>query len=146
MPKQTDVVITKTENNKELLIEQIRKTPIIQVACEKTGIGRATYYRWRKEDESFRDKSDEALAEGIHLINDMAESQLISAIRDKHMTAIIFWLKNRHKDYKTRVEVSTVKEDDGTLTPDQQELLTIALTRGHLLQKDTDEKGGDNHD
>ncbi len=146
MPKKTGTVIAKTEQNKDLLIEQIRKTPIIQVACEKTGIGRATYYRWKKEDELFRDKSDEALAEGIHLINDLAESQLISAIKDKHMTAIIFWLKNRHKDYKTRVEVSTVKEDDGTLTPDQQELLTIALTRGHLLEKDTDKKGGDSNE
>jgi len=146
MPKKTDVVIAKTEQNKELLIDQIRKTPIIQVACEKTGIGRATYYRWRKEDETFREKSDEALAEGINLINDLAESQLISAIKDKHMTAIIFWLKNRHKEYKTRVEVSTVKEDDGKLTPEQQELLTIALTRGHLLQKDTNKKGGETHD
>lgn len=146
MPKKTDAVIAKTEQNKDLLIEQIRKTPIIQVACEKTGIGRATYYRWRKEDEMFRDKSDEALLEGIHLINDMAESQLISAIRDKHMTAIIFWLKNRHNDYKTRVEVSTTKEDDGKLTPEQQELLTVALKRGHLLQYDSDTKGGDTHD
>lgn len=146
MPKKTDTVIAKTEQNKVLLIEQIRKTPIIQVACEKTGIGRATYYRWRKEDEAFKEKSAEALAEGIHLINDLAESQLISAIKDKHMTAIIFWLKNRHKDYKTKVEVSTVKEDDGTLTPEQQELLSVALTRGHLLQEDTEKEGGDSND
>lgn len=146
MPKKTDVVIAKTEQNKELLIEQIRKTPIIQVACEKTGVGRATYYRWRKEDETFYEKSDEALAEGINLINDLAESQLISAIKDKHMTAIIFWLKNRHKDYKTRVEVSTTKDDDGKLTPEQEELLTIALKRGHLLQNDSKKEGGDTHE
>jgi len=132
MPKKTDAVIAKTKQNKALLIEQIRKTPIIQVACEKTGIGRATYYRWRKEDESFRDKSDEALAEGIHLINDLAESQLISAIKDKHMTAIIFWLKHHHKAYTTRVELTTSHKIE-ELNPEQQETVSQALQRAGLL-------------
>ena len=43
----------KTKKDKELILEQLRKTPIVQVACEKTGIARATYYRWRKKDKRF---------------------------------------------------------------------------------------------
>jgi hypothetical protein len=81
---------------KELLLEQFRKMPIVQIACEKTGIGRATYYRWRKDDQKFANQADLALEDGNRLINDIAESQLLSAIRDKNMTAIIFWLKSHH--------------------------------------------------
>ena len=84
----------RIDSNKELLIEQLKKTPIVQVACEKVGVGRATYYRWRKEDEEFAKLADEAISEGNFLVNDMAESQLMSAIRDKNLTAIIFWLKH----------------------------------------------------
>jgi len=29
----------------DLIIEQLKKTPIVQVACEKCGVGRSTYYR-----------------------------------------------------------------------------------------------------
>ena len=57
--------VMKTEKDKVLLLEQFTKTPVIQVACEKTGIGRATYYRWRKEDEAFTTKADQALFEGF---------------------------------------------------------------------------------
>lgn len=86
--------------NKELLLEELKKRPIVQYACEKLGIGRATYYRWRTEDPQFAEKADQALREGSLLVNDMAESQLMSAIRDKNLTAIIFWLKNHHPSYK----------------------------------------------
>lgn len=118
----------KTESHKSKLIEQIKKTPIIQIACEKTGVSRATYYRWRKSDAKFREESDQALLDGAALVNDMAESQLISAIRSQNMTAIIFWLKHHHKDYKTRIEVSgKIKTVDEILTTEQQELIKKAI-------------------
>ncbi|PIP56338.1 hypothetical protein COX05_03535 [candidate division WWE3 bacterium CG22_combo_CG10-13_8_21_14_all_39_12] len=133
MPKRTKAVEKKIETNKELLIDRFRKTPIIQVACEKVGVGRATYYRWKKEDPLFAEEAENAIAEGVGLINDMAESQLISAIRDKHMTAIIFWLKNRHEAYKTRVELSAIKPNCEELTPEQQETVSKALVLAGLL-------------
>ena len=34
----------RIEKDKETLIEQFRKSPVVQVACEKCGIGRTTYY------------------------------------------------------------------------------------------------------
>ncbi len=118
----------KTESHKSKLIQQIKKTPIIQIACEKTGISRATYYRWRKSDAEFREDADQALLDGAALVNDMAESQLISGIRSQNMTAIIFWLKHHHKDYKTRIEVSgKIKSVDEILTTEQQELIKKAI-------------------
>ena len=99
----TKTIEVRKTKDKELLLEQLRKTPIVQVACQKTNVGRATYYRWRKEDKEFSRMADNALAEGNLLVNDMAESQLISAIKDKNLGAIIFWLKNRHPAYTTKI-------------------------------------------
>jgi len=128
----------RIDKNKELVIEQLKKTPIVQVACEKIGIGRATYYRWHKEDEEFAKLADEAVIEGNYLVNDMAESQLMSAIRDKNMTAIIFWLKHHHSSYATKVEVTArLKQDDEQLTPEQEELVTKALKLAALIPATT---------
>lgn len=88
--------------DKSKFLECLKTTPIIQTACQKTGISRATYYRWRKEDFKFKRRSDIALKNGINFINDLAESQLISSIKDKNMTAIIFWLKNHNPNYSDR--------------------------------------------
>lgn len=125
--------------DQESLLEQLKKTPIVQLACEKSGIGRATYYRWRKEDFKFAEMADQALQESVALINDLAESQLLSSIRDKNMTAIIFWLKYRHKSYSTKIELSgTLKTTDGQLTVEQQKLLNKAVNM--VFRKDTNVK------
>ncbi len=116
----------KTNKTKELLIEQLKKTPIVQIACEKSGVARATYYRWRKNDKSFLKKSDEALMSGKQIINDLAESKLFSAIKEQNMTAIIFWLKNNHPSYANKVEI-TNKIDSTELTKEQKELINKAL-------------------
>lgn len=131
----------KTDKNKGLLIEQLKKTPIIQVACEKVGIGRATFYRWKNDDQEFATKADEALSEGTYLVNDVAESQLMSAIRDKNLTAIIFWLKHHHPSYATKVEVTArLKADNEILTPEQEALVIKALKLAALLPEIKEEK------
>jgi hypothetical protein len=81
----------RQQKEREILLEHLKKTPIVQLACEKSGVGRATYYRWRKEDSDFAKKAERAIQKGVLLMNDFAESQLISSIRDKNMTAIIYW-------------------------------------------------------
>lgn len=114
--------------DKQMLIDQLKKTPIVQVSCERLGIGRATYYRWRKEDKEFAANSEKALVEGRLLVNDLAESQLMSAIKEKNMTAIIFWLKHHHPSYTTKVEVMTSpKQFEDNLTPEQESLIRKAL-------------------
>ena len=130
----------KTDKNKQLLIEQLKKTPIIQIACEKINIGRATFYRWKKDDENFSTQVDEALLDGNELVNDMAESQLMSAIKDKNLTAIIFWLKNHHQSYATKIEVTAkLKHDDEQLTPEQEALVMKALKLASVLPENLPE-------
>lgn len=134
MENNQTTIKKRIDKNQELLIEQLKKTPIVQIACEKTGVGRATYYRWRKENEEFANCADAAIDEGNYLVNDMAESQLMSAIRDKNLTAIIFWLKHHHTSYATKVEVTArLKGDNEVLTPEQEALVTKALKLAALL-------------
>jgi len=124
--------------SKKILIEQIKKTPVIQVACEKVGVSRATYYRWKKNDPKFAEKADIALNEGSQIINDMAESQLISAIKEGNLTGIIFWLKNHHKTYSPKLEV-TNKNPELPLTDEQKELIRKSLSMA-FQKEEEDEK------
>ena len=43
----------RIKSEKETVLQQLEKTPIVQLASSKAGIGRATCYRWRKKDEDF---------------------------------------------------------------------------------------------
>lgn len=123
------VIEKRQQKNKEALLKKFEKYPIIQAVCERTGIARSTYYRWRKEDKKFRKESDKAIQKGIALVNDLAESQLIASIKDRHMTAIIFWLKNRHKNYKEKVDIKAeIKNKDKKITPEQEIIIKKALS------------------
>jgi len=136
-----ETIVKRQKVKKELLLEKLRKTPIVQVACQKAGVGRATYYRWRKKDPKFAREANVALEEGASLINDMAESQLLSAIRDQNMTAIIFWLKHHHSTYATKVEItSSNKHIVEELTPEQEIVVRKALELAALIPEKKDEK------
>lgn len=116
----------KTDKERKIILDQLRKTPIVQIACEKTGIARATYYRWRKQSKKFKKESDKAIIDGRFMVNDLAESQLINAIKDKNFGAIKFWLNSHHIDYKSKVEI-THRDNDIPLTKDQKALVRQAL-------------------
>jgi len=119
------------------LFEQLRKVPIVSIACEKAGVGRATYYRWKKEDTEFSKAADEALAEGTYLVNDMAESQLLAAIRDNNLGAVMYWLKHRNPNYNNKLEVTArIKQENDALTPEQEAAITEALKLASLTDDD----------
>ena len=118
----------KTEQEKNFLIEQLKKTPIVQIVCEKLSIGRASYYRWRKEDKEFAKAADEAIMEGEMLISDLSETQLINLIRDKNFPAIQLWLKTHNPKYGNKVEVSgNLTYSNEELTPEQANVIKQAL-------------------
>ncbi len=133
----------RTAQNRQLMLEQLKKTPVVQICCEKLNISRSTYYRWREEDAEFAKQADTALAEGVALVNDMAESQLLSAIRDRNISSIFYWLNHRHPAYSNKLEI-TAKVKDTTLTAEQQELIQKALQHAALLLK-TDEGTNDDN-
>ena len=124
------------DKQKIALIENLKKVPIVQIACEKTNISRATYYRWRKASVEFTKATDEAISAGVLMINDLAESTLLSTIKDKNITSVIFWLKNRHQAYKPKIELSgTVNASNEKLTKPQEKLIKTALQLSNLIIK-----------
>lgn len=127
--------------DKRKLLAKLAKLPFVEAACKQAGVPRSTYYRWRKDDPDFAAACDEAIEHSSDLINDMAESQLISAIKDKSMSAITFWLKHHHAAYRTRLEVNanvtTVQQE---LSPEQAAVVQEALRLAGLSEGDDHEK------
>ena len=89
------MVMNKTEQLKKgQLLEALEKSlGIVSTACQSVGVSRTTYYKYYNEDKDFKtlvdDISDIAL--------DFAESQLFELIKEKNVTAIIFYLKTKGK-------------------------------------------------
>lgn len=131
--KSNTTVKQRRSKDREKLLECLKRMPVIQVACEKTGISRATYYRWRNEDKEFRKTADAAIDEGEALITDMSESQLISMIRDRNFPAVQLWLKHHHPKYGNKVEITGgLRIEDEPLTPEQEILIAEAIRLGGL--------------
>ena len=130
MDEKAEMTIwTRQAKDKQEILEQLKKMPIIEIACKKSNIGRSTFYRWCQEDKEFKKAADEAMKEGESYICDMSESQLVSMIMDKKFPAIQLWLKTHHPKYTNRLEISgelTAREED-ELSPEQQEVVRQAL-------------------
>lgn len=122
----------RIEKQKELFLEQMKKTPIIQVACEKVGVGRTTIYRWRKEDLGFAQALHEAIDIGTNLVNDLAESKLIKLIQDSDTGAIRFWLQNHHDGYANKLKIST--EPNQELSDEDKQTLERAYQHLGLIE------------
>jgi len=130
--KKKEITIKKRQDkNMELLIEQLKKIPIIQIACEKVGISRATYYRWRKEEKNFAENTDNALMEGYLFINDLAESQVLRDIKNGKFNAVVFWLKHHHVKYGNKIEIIARRKED-KLTPEQEIIFDKAIQLADL--------------
>jgi len=78
-----------------------------------SGVHRSTYYRWRENDSDFDKEADSALEQGVDLVNDLAESKVISGIKKDQMPAIRFWLQHNHPKYYS----STVRHDQHRKKP-----------------------------
>ena len=142
-----------TKGDKQRFLEELEKTPVVQVACQKTGIGRTSYYRLRKEDPEFAKQADKALEEGRGVVNDLGEAQTISLMKDRDMQAIRFWLTHNHPRYGNKLEITgSLMQVNVELSPEQAELLEQAVkfalpTKNYELKKteeaDENEDGGD---
>lgn len=123
----------KKNKYQDQFLDELKKVPIVQVACEKTGLSRNSVYRWRKEDKAFAKKMDDSLAEGVAFVNDMSESQLMTLIKEKSYSAISFWLRHRNNNYKNKLEITT-KDDPEELTPSQAKIVKQALKLANITK------------
>lgn len=95
----TNVVAIRQPKEKAKLLEHLKKMPIIQVVCERSGVSRATYYRWLEEDPIFRDAAMAAISDGEDFISDKSEAQLLALIGEKHFGAVKHWLQHHRAAY-----------------------------------------------
>src|SRR5437764_469213 len=72
--------------------------------CQAAGISRDTYYRWLDEDKGFA----KAIAESEMHLNDEVRDVLINKAASGDMTAVIFYLKKRHPDFKDQSQAPGV--------------------------------------
>ena len=126
----------KKNKKKDEFLEQLRKIPIVLVACEKVGLSRNSVYRWRNEDQEFGKEMEAALAEGEMLVNDMSESQLLSLIKEKNWPSISFWLRHRHPKFKDKIELSgTLSIEDDELSEEEAQIVAHALKLADIATK-----------
>lgn len=102
MHKESLKIKERIMKEKEKLIEILEQYPIIQAACTKSWVSRQTYYRWYEEDEDFALRANNAICIWKETVNDLAESNIISGVRENDMRANMFWLNNNHKNYSNR--------------------------------------------
>ena len=119
---QRKTVNARIEKDKKKFLEILEKTPVVSVACERSGVSKATFYRW-KEDKEFLKKVDDAMSEGKSLISDIAITQLISSIKEKNLGAIKFWLEKNHPDYSYTLEITAKIEHEGLVLTSEQEAI-----------------------
>lgn len=102
--KAQETIQARQVAQKQALIDELKKMPIIEVACRRTDTGRTTYYRWQEEDKEFAKQVDESIKYGKSVINDLAESKVITGIKNDDKTYTIYWLNHNHRTYGNKVE------------------------------------------
>ena len=125
------------EKQKKEIVEELRKTPIVQYACQKYNVPRSTFYRWMKSSKKFKKEVKAALTDGCDLINDLAISQLIGKIKNGDNTMIIFWLKCKHPDFLDvrRINHVITERKENPMTPEKKAQIAKAL-RGWQLGRE----------
>ncbi len=87
---------------KAKFIDVFRKNmAIVAVACRKVNISRQTFYEWYHNDKVFAAQIDEIKEE----TGEFVESRLKRAILNDNITAIIFYLKSKHPEYKPKHQI-----------------------------------------
>jgi hypothetical protein len=62
----------------------------------------------------------------------MAESKLITAIKEQDFSAISFWLRKRSPKFRDRLEVAAAIGPQDELTPEQESIVKEALRLASL--------------
>lgn len=87
---------------KKEIVESLQEVPVINYAVKKSAVSRMTFYRWVREDKTFRYNVHAALQEGHKNMIEIAESALYKKIKEGHFESIKLCLENNHRNYMTR--------------------------------------------
>lgn len=128
-----DTIIIRQNKSKEAFLDQLKRTPTIETACQKVGIARATIYRWIRSNKKFEKQVNNSLNEGRTFMSDIAENQLFSLIGDKKFEAIRLYLSTHNSRYSNKLELSgDISTKIEPLTKEQKKLIREALKLSSL--------------
>lgn len=136
-----DSIQARQDKVKEALLDQLKRTPTLETACQKVSVARATVYRWIAASKAFERDIDAAQLEGRSFMSDIAENQLFSLIGEKKIEAIRLYLTTHNPRYGNKLELSgslTTKEEK--LTPSQKKRIRKALRLSSLNVHGKDQK------
>lgn len=132
-----ETVAKRIREDKQRLLEELEKNPVVRVACSRANLGKDFYYEHRRLDPEFRARAEAALQEGRDLMADAAESQLFKKVKEGDRTSIIFTLKNlRRSTYSDRI-VYERRED--ALTPERERQIAEAAMNWSVVDEDFEE-------
>src|SRR3990167_2121441 len=94
----TNLDLTKIDDPKKKLFVQCYRQTFghITNSCMAVEITRQTYYNWLEKDDIFRD----LILHAEYELNDDVREVLVQKAAEGDLTAVIFYLKNRHPDFK----------------------------------------------
>lgn len=90
----------KKSKLEKTLLEVLEKVSNISIACDKVGISRYTFYRWKDGDPKFAKKIEKAMRFGDESVCDLVDSKIISAVKSGEWKALKFVAEKRHPKYK----------------------------------------------
>ncbi len=124
---------------RQAILEQLERTPIIELACDKVGVSRTTFYRWIHSNKVFAAAVEKSMTTGREFINDLAESQVLTLIKQGEIKAIRLWLQHNSARYANKIEVSSTVSTE--LSTDQKKVIRDALNLSSVGQHAKTHKG-----
>lgn len=137
---KSKTIVKRQQKDKEAVIENLKRMPIIEIACNKSGVSRASFYRWKEQDSAFSQAVDKAHEEGEALIRDVAVSKIIKGINEDNLTAAMYWLNHRDPRFSNKVEISTTTKPQESLSKEQEDAVNKALALTGLTESDQKNK------
>ena len=125
-----------TKAMREQMLDTLRKTPIIETMCQKLGVSKMTFSRWRRRYSGFNKQVEEALMDGRSRMNDVAENVILGGLLQDDMSAAKFYLNHNSPRYASKLELSgSIAAKDESLTKEQKALLRKAFKNSSLYEK-----------
>ncbi len=119
----------KARHAKKLMLEMLRKYPIVEAACAKVGISRSTHYEWIKKDAQYSSDVEQATRASIDTVTDIAESNIIEGIKKGDYKSSAFWLTHRHMNYKKKNDLEDTKTEKLLIKPPPSERFIAAVRK-----------------
>jgi len=88
------------QSKKKQVLNELEKFPNVSFACQKVGISRQTFYRWKRTNIQFAQKVKGAIEMGDSYLCDLGENQLVKKMHAGEWPSIKYYLNKRHPKYK----------------------------------------------